>query len=466
MIQPAVIDGDQAIMSTPTFVLSLRQLLLAVAASWCACVQAETLAEVLSQTLESNPEVRIDAARRMAVDEALSQARGGYFPKIDINYGKGRERRDNRTIKDEIAAQGDSGTSLGQQRYDRLLTLNQMLFDGFATSSEVSRNEARLASAAHKLAATSEQIALKAAEAYLEVLRLQEIIILTRQNLEVHERTYDQIKLRASSGVGRKSDLDQIEARLALSRANLTAAEANLQVANINYKLVVGVMPVSLVRPAAPDIGLLPKNADDAVVQSLANNRILKSASADVDAAQAQHRGAKAALSPRLDLELGAQRNDLQNKYHTYPTDDNTYAMLRLRYNLFKGGADLARIGETKHLTYEAQEIRNRAERQLEQSVRLSWNAYVSARDRLPNLGQHASSSLLTREAYTKQFAIGQRTLIDLLDSENEYYTASVNYVNGQYVELFSRYRILADIGQLIQSLGVSHREETFLSAN
>jgi adhesin transport system outer membrane protein len=97
----------------------------------------------------------------------------------------------------------------------------------------------------------------------------------------------------------------------------------------------------------------------------------------------------------------------------------------------------------------------------MEQTVRLSWNAYRSARDRLPNLRQHAESSRLTRDAYVKQFAIGQRSLLDMLDSENEHFTADSNHVNGQFIELFARYRLFADTGKLLDSLAIPHLPES-----
>jgi len=413
---------------------------------------AETVADAVRQTLRTNPDIQIEVQRRLAIDQAERQAIGGYMPRIDVSLGAGREARTNTTTT--------SGQTVGQKRYDRTATLTQMLFDGFATSSEVERNRSRAESAAHRIAATSEQISLKAIEVYLEVLRLQEVLKLSQDNLAVHMRTYDQIKLRASSGVGRKSDQDQIEARLALARANLTASEANLDVASINYKLIIGSMPGPLERPNPPDRSLLPRDADEAVAIAAANNRLLLSAKADIDAAGAQHQAARAALSPRLDLELGVQHNDTVSPTDA-PRDDNRYAMLRLHMTPFRGGADFARIDETRHQVFEAREVANRAERQLEQSVRLSWSAYRAAVDRLPNLEKHAEASLLTREAYGKQFSLGQRTLLDLLDAENEFFTASINHVNGMYVELYSRYRVLADMNMLLDSMGVPHRDES-----
>ena len=417
-------------------------------------VSAQTLQQAVERTLTSNPEVLIDVERRLSVDNALLQARASYLPKVDVAFGRGREDKDN------VTTQATYGGPIGQRRKDQSLTLTQMLFDGFATSSDVDRNQARVDSAAHKVFATSEQIALKAAEAYLEVLRQVEVVTLTRDNLTVHQRTYDQVKLRVSSGVSRKSDLDQIEARLALTRSNLTAAEANLEVAKINYKLVVGQLPGTLARPKAPDERLLPSTPDQAAAAAIESNRLLKSAKADMAAADAQHRAARAAMYPRLDLEAGTTRSNFNTNVDA-THDNTTYAMLKIRYSLFKGGGDVARIEETRHMALEATEIKNRAERQLEQSVRLSWNAYRSARDRLPNLRQHAEFSQLTREAYSKQFTLGQRTLLDLLDTENEFYTAITNHINGQYVELFSRFRLLADLGLLLDAIGVTPPAES-----
>ncbi len=417
-------------------------------------VVAQSLQQAVEQTLGSNPDVLIEVERRLSFDAALDQARGSYLPKIDVALGRGKEDKDN------VTTQATYGGPIGQRRSDRSLTLSQMLFDGFATSSEVDRNQARVDSASHKVSATSEQIALKAAEAYLEVLRQVEVAALTRDNLVVHQHTYDQVKLRSSSGVGRKSDLDQIEARLALTRSNLTAAEANLEVAKINYKLVVGQLPGTLIRPKAPDESLLPATPDQAAVSASNNSRLLKSAMADMAAAEAQLQAARAAMYPRLDLEAGTTRSNFSTSVDA-THDNTTYAMVKLRYTLFKGGSDVARIEETRHMAREAAEIKNRAGRQLEQSVRLSWNAYRSAHDRLPNLRQHAEFSQLTREAYNKQFTLGQRTLLDLLDTENEFYTANTNHINGQYVELFSRFRLLADLGLLLDAIGVKPPTES-----
>jgi outer membrane protein, adhesin transport system len=418
---------------------------------------SQTLKEAVEQTLKSNPDVLADANHRLSTDEAVKVARGGYYPKVDLALGAGRQWSDNPSTR----AIGQNGLTLS--RGEATLTLRQMLFDGFAVQSEVERNQARVESAAYKLAGTAEQTALRAIEAYLEVLRNRELVTLTKNNLAVHARTSDQIKVRSDSGLGRKADLEQIYSRLALAKSNLTSAEANLRDAEINFLRIVGMKAGNLAQQDEFDRAALPKSLDEAVQMAFDNHPTLKSAKADVEATGAQYRAAKSANSPRVDLELGMNKN--RNIDGVEGASDDKFAMVRLHYTLFNGGSDNARIRETAHLMNEAREVMSRTQRQVEQSTRLSWNAMDSVQERLPSLKEYAEFSASTRDAYNKQFNIGQRTLLDMLDAENESYTAATNYVNGKYLSVFARYRVLADLGQLLKALGVSEPQEAMISA-
>lgn len=408
---------------------------------------AQSLSEAVDLTIKNNPDVLIDAKRRLATDEEVNQAKGGYRPKIDVTAGVGAEWSENVSTRPG---------SEDLWRRESALTLSQMIYDGFGTKSEVQRQEARVKSAAHKVAGTSEEIGLRAVETYLEVVRRQELRNLTQDNLTAHERTFEQIKLRSDSGVGRKADLEQAEARLALAQANMASAEANLREANIQFARVVGEMPKDVARPAAPDG--VPVSEDDALSTAISNHPILNSAKADIEAAQAQTRAAESLMRPRVDLQLGTSWNN--NLDGVRYKNNDAYAMLRFQYNLYHGGTDQARVAQRRVEEMEATEIMNKTRRQVEESTRLSWNSLLTSVDRLPKLKAHADATEQTRDAYAKQFSIGQRTLLDLLDSENELYTARSNYVDGQFVEIFARYRLLADMGKLVESLGVAPRDE------
>lgn len=415
-----------------------------------AVANGTTLSEAVNQTVRSNPDILMEANRKLSLDEAVKQAQGGYYPKIDFNLGYGNEWSKNITTRPK------SGGDDSLIRRESGLTLSQMIYDGFATRSEVERQQARQTSATRKVDGTSQQIGLRAVEAYLNVLRRTELLDLARANLSVHERTYNQIKIRSEGGIGRKADLDQAQARLSLTQANVAAAEANLREANIAYNRVVGVMPSNLVKP---ELVNAPENLDEALNVSLENNPILRSALADIEAAKAQNRAAESLYKPRLHLEMGTNFNNDIDGVH-YKNND-AYAMLRMRYNLFNGGADAAKIAETTIQVQEATEVFHRTQRQVEESLRLSWNAMVTAQDRLPKLKATKEAAERTRDGYAQQFNLGQRTLLDLLDSENELYIGRSNYLDAQYIDLFSRYRLMADMGKLLEGLGVDAREES-----
>jgi adhesin transport system outer membrane protein len=418
---------------------------LACVAALCPPANAETLREAVEQAVRTNPEVLASVNRRFAADAGVKQALGGYFPRIDLNAGTGRERLDNadsrlRRLSDTTFAQRDAA-----------VTLSQMLFDGFAVKNEVARQMARVDSSAYGVAATAEDLALRTVATYLEVLRRQETVAEAVDNLDAHQRIYKQIRMLSESGVGRRADLDQAESRLALAKANLRQEQSSLRDAEVSYVRLVGAPPRALLIPDSPDKSL-PMSESLALDAALNDHPTVKSAEADVAVVSALNSGAKAALSPRLDLELAARRaNDIARG-----STNDLSIMLRLRYNFSRGGADLARISETGFQVQEANEVLNRTRRQVQEDVAQAYNANVTARDRLGLLRQYVDASAATRESYAKQFSIGQRTLLDLLNAENEYFNARLAYTTGQYAQLASAFRIFAGMGQLLGQLRIS----------
>lgn len=426
-----------------------------VALALSAGAAAETLKEVVTYAIETNPQVVSVAKRRDAADYAIDAARGGYFPRADFLWGKGRERSQNPTT---IAANpADSWVSLNRKQ--EALIVNQMVFDGFGVKGEVDRRRAISESTAHRVYGTAEEIALQSIEAYLDVLKNRELVSYARENLAAHQKTFNQVKLRADKGVGRRADLDQIDARLALSVSNLASAESNLRDAEIAYLKVVGKPPVNLTMPPVPQN--IPRSVDEAVKIGQENHPILRSAQADVDAAQAQREIARSFFSPRVELEASYSNN--RNIDGLEGPNRDRMLMLWLKWNAFRGGFDYYRLKETGLQINEASEIARNTNRQVEAAVRLAYNAFATARDRLPSLERYVKSSDTTRAAYASQFDIGQRTLLDLLDSENEFFTARSTYINGKFIEMGARYRILNAMGQLLTTLDVAPPEQAMV---
>ena len=327
-----------------------------------------------------------------------------------------------------------------------------MIFDGFATSSEVGRQQANVNSRAYSLLGTSERTGLTVAQVYLDVLTRREFVRLAEENLRNHERIYDQIKLRTQRGVGNGADQDQAEARLAQARNNLITEQTNLADSQVNYLSAVGQMPDQLERPA-PFMAMLPADLNEARRQMLDNSPILRSAESDISAAESQYEAAKSTFYPRFDAELGtnADNNVAGDASH----NNGWEAMVRMRFNLFAGGSNKADLQSKSYQTSQALDIRNNALRQLNEELGLAWNALNNANAQLPVAQQYVDHSTRVRTSYQQQFSLGQRTLLDLLDSENELFTASRRLEEIKNIQLFTQYRIKATMGELLKSQGV-----------
>ncbi len=411
---------------------------------------AETLQNAVEEVLKNHPQVRTQAYNRLARDQEVKQAEGAYWPQVDFSAGTGYE---------DIKEPEESSLDPVEVR----LSLRQNVFAGFATKNEVERQKARVMSSAYTLRGVSENLALEAAQVYLEVLRAEELIALAKENLLTHERIADQIRLRSDSGVGSEVDSDQVQGRLSLARANVVVTETNLMDAQTNYLAIVGHLPNNLEKPESPG-DLMPPNLDAAVSNALMGHPTLKSALADLDARYEQYEVAQSPFWPTLDIEI--DQNWDEDVDGVEEKQESTLAMLRLRYNLFQGFSDNARKVETKHLIEEARHIKNNTKRQVVESIRLSWRAYQSVLDRMNYLEQHVISSSATVASYTKQFDLGKRTLLDVLDSEAEVIEAKRELISTTYDGLYAQYRILNGMGALVGSLGLQLPEESYVEGD
>lgn len=424
----------------------------AVAGLLCSPIaSALSLQEAVQKTVTDNPEVQTSKEARLSTEQRIDQAKAGYFPEVNANAGIGWERANNPTTR------GRGDNSVDMHREEAGIRLRQMVFDGLATPGEVRRQRAATDADAYRVYSTSENTALEAVRHYLEVLTRRKAVEFAEDNLKTHQQVDDQIRLRGEAGIGKMADSDQSKARLALAETNLINEQGNLRDAETAFLRVIGALPGELIDPVDPKT-FLPKTLDEAVELAIANRPELKAANADIDEAFAQHDVARAPFMPRLDIELGA--NYGFNLDGIEGKDEDISAMLRMRYNLLNGGKDTARRRETAHEINRSKDVRDDTYRQTVESMRLSWVAFETTKSQLEFRKEHMERIIQTNVAYKKQFNIGQRTLLDLLDTANEVFTAKRSHVETYYDVLFSMYRILASMGALNKSLDVALPEE------
>ncbi|WP_010483205.1 TolC family outer membrane protein [Pseudomonas sp. S9] len=409
----------------------------------CSQAQAMSLSEAIQSTLDNHPELHAGMNSRLSADEEVKIAKGGYQPSIDLLAGYGRENTDSPSTR-ALGNHNDETLNYATSE----LRLRQMLFDGFNTPNEVARTEAVVNSRAYYVRGTAESLALRTVEVYLDVLKRREMVNLAKNNLQAHQRINDQIDLRSKQGVGSTADFDQSSARLALAENNLYTEQVNLADAEANFFSAVGPPADDLESPATIR-GSMPQDLLTARQTMMESNPYLKSAQADVNAAEKQYEVANSPFYPRFEGELATTAdNNIQGDEGDY----NTWrAAVVMNYNLYNGMRDKARMQSSAHQVNQSMDIRNNALRMLNENLSLAWNALQNARLQTPKARDYANYTASVREAYQQQFSLGQRTLLDLLDSENELFTANRRYTDVRYTEEFSMYRVIATMGDLLQ---------------
>ena len=429
-----------------------------------ASAYSQTLEQAVAHTLDTNPEIRIAFNRFKAREEQVNQAIAGYMPTIDISGGYGWEQTNSPSTRRK-AGQGDVDNEgvIELERGEAGFSIKQMLFDGFYTSSEVDRYSFEASAEQWALFAAAEDMALDVAKVYVNYIKSEQVLTLAEKNLLSHQDIYAQIKERTDSGLGSIADLSQITGRRARANANVISAKNNFYDARAQFVRVVEKQPEDLIVPV-PDDDMIPEDLITSVKLAQDNHPILKSATSDINAAKNERESALSNYYPKLSLELdGNWNNDLDGEdgFNQFSQNvgghsNDLVAMVRIKYNLFSGGKDRAREKEASYKIGEAKEIRERAYRLVVEGVSLAWNAYELLVPQKMYIQEHVVAAKDTQVAYSQQFNLGQRTLLDLLDTENELFEARKDYLEAEYDEILSEYRILNATGRLLESLRVT----------
>lgn len=422
--------------------------LLSVGLLASPAAHALTLKEAIEDAIVHNPEFRKEVKAFRATQAQVRSAEGGYYPSIDLSAGIGYEE-----VKQGYSG-GIDNQGNGLERQEGSIKLTQNLFQGFATQEEVRRQKYRQDSAAYKAQAAASTVALDMATAYINLLKEKELLKLAKDSLDTHLRIHAQILKRNQAGIGNQVEVDQAEARLALAQSNLGSEQNNYYDALAKFQRILGRQPDnSLIKPKFKYS--LPQSLDAATKIAMQNHPTLASANADVAAARAQYDASGKNYYPTINLEVEKTFNN--NLSGIKGENDYMQAMLRLKYNLYNGGRDSSEVKRTSSEYMQAMEVRNNTRRQVIENLRYAWNAYQYIGDQIPYINKHIKLTHETLVGYRKQFNLGRRSLLDLLNTENEYTSALRTLINNEADELIAKYRILAATGELLNALSIQY---------
>jgi outer membrane protein, adhesin transport system len=424
--------------------MNLKPCFLAVTAVALVCSHAfaqspGTLRDAVEKAVLQNPEVKFRYQNLEAARSEQDVAKGGWRPRVDLEAAIGRESITTPTI----ASRSYTGSTTSIQ-------LRQTLFDGYATSSEVRRLGHNRQVAYYELLNASDQIALETVRAYLDVQRYRDALALARDNFATHVDVHKRLSSRVSAGVGRRVDLEQASGRMALAESNWLTESSNLHDVSARFQRLTGDAP-SQNLSATPALDKFLPARDRLLADSITNNPEFLGAVSTIRAYRADADVRRAANYPTL--ELRARQSLERNQSGISGNYRDSAIQLVLNYNLYRGGADTARINQYVSKLNAAYELRDKACRDIRQTTQIAYNDVGRLEQQIVFLAQHELSTSKAREAYRQQFDIGQRSLLDLLDTENELYQARRALSNAEFDLRLAKTRVLATSGTLLGAL-------------
>jgi outer membrane protein len=405
----------------------------------------ETLLGALGLAYTNTPELNAARANLRAVDESVPQALSGFRPRVSATADVGRTYNEsilqNRSNVNGRAHSSDVFSPRGVG-----LTVDQTLFNGFRTENSTRAAESRVLGARETLRNTEQNVLLSAATAYMNVLRDTALLNLQRNNVEVLEEQLRQTRDRFRVGEVTRTDVAQSEARLAQARSQASVAEGNLKTSISIYRQRVGVEPKRL-SPAKPVESFLPKSIDAAVQLSQSQHPAIIASLHGVDQQQLQVKVVEGELYPTVSLS-----GSLSKRWEATASDQETMSasvVARLTVPIYEGGQVYSRVREAKQTLGERRIQVDQQRDVVRQAVIASWSGLVSAKAQIIASQAQVAAAEIALAGVREEAKVGQRTTLDVLNSQQELLIARSNLVTAQRDRVVASYNVLAAVGRL-----------------
>jgi adhesin transport system outer membrane protein len=431
----------------------IRFSLLALASCAAMAQTTSPVVQSVQKAIEGNPEVAAKFNAFRASNDEIDVASGAWKPHLDASASAGK-----RAYENTQSVPRDPRFYQGGVR----LELSQLLWDGLGTHNEIERlSHAKLTRWFDFLDAT-EQFGLEAAKAYYDVVRYRKLVALAEDNYVQHKYSFDQVQSRVNAGVGRGVDLEQVIARVALAQSNLVTERANLHDVTERYVRIVGSVPPAENVSAVSMVKQLPASEAEAMRIAAVQSPSVAGAIENLRSARAAVAARKSPFQPRIEARAqGAAGHNLDGVLYQ---KHDVGAEIAVTWNIFNGGADSARERQYANLLTQAENLRDKACVDARQTVSVAFNDVRKLNEQLGYLDRNVVSIQKARDAYRQQFDIGQRSLLDLLNSENELYTAKRSYVLAEEDLATAIVRTYAGMGTLVAGLGLKRPESQDLA--
>ncbi len=403
----------------------------------------------------SNPEVlKIYNNYEAFYSEELAAIGSGFLPSLDYTYQN----------FDETRSDPNTNNGIGSRNYNRInrgISIRQNLFNGFFDYNNVKRLSHAARGKIFELENTSSVVATDTTRAYVDLVRYRTLTSLAEDNYVTLKTLYEQLKLKVDAGVAKKSDLEQAQSRLSLADYTLTVESANLHDVEARYLRLVGELPPKDIDNNIPINKDIPKDPISALTLAQQNNPALVASFEDIEQQINKRNTTAAAYVPRVDLRAFKDSNINTNGVQAFGgVGDGQFRNegvgIELTWNLFKGGADVNTYRKEDNLYHAALDNRDRICRDVREQLQVGYNDIRKFTEQVAYLDQRQIAIEKARDAYRKQFEINQRSLIDLLNAENELFEAKRAYTNASNDLAIAYARTHNQLGTILQALGIT----------
>jgi outer membrane protein len=398
----------------------------------------QTLNEALAAAYANSPVLRAERAGLRATDEQVPQALSNWRPTIDVTGDI--ERSDTFGNKRTFGSKDQIRTPRGVA-----LNITQPVFRGLRTLAATREAENTVKAARARLLSTEQDVLLDAATAYMDVVRDQAVLDLNIGNEKVLRRQLEAARDRFEVGEVTRTDVSQAEARLAGATAERIRGEGDLVGSRAVYRNVVGEAPRKLTAPAP--LGGLPRDREAAFALARDDHPDVVSALFDERAALDRVKGVGGELLPRVSLNAKVRRD-----FETIATKSRFEEQsigATLTMPLYQSGAVYSRLREAKQTVGQERIEITQARRDVVQGVTQAWEALQTAQARIVSFTVQVRANDIALEGVKRESEVGARTVLDILDAEQELLGANVDLVGAQRDEIVAAFELKAAVGRL-----------------
>ncbi|WP_079586752.1 MULTISPECIES: TolC family outer membrane protein [Bradyrhizobium] len=403
--------------------------------------RSEGLPEALAKAYQSNPQLNAERARQRATDENVPQALSGYRPQIIASLSAGLQAVRNLLPDNTFQSATLKPWTIG-------VTVTQTLFNGFKTANSVRVAELQVRSGREALRNVGQGVLLDAVTAYTNVLANQSLVEAQRSNVAFLRETLGITQKRLNAGDVTPTDTAQAEARLSRGLADLNAAEVSLAISQATYTQVIGNPPAQL-RPAETVDRFNPRSRDDATSLAFREHPAVMAAGFDVDVASTSIHVAESSLMPTITLQGNASRSKQSDpSLTTFGTDQASITGL-LTQPIYDGGLAASQTRQAKEVAAQSRQVLDQVRNQARTAAVGAWVANEGAKVAVSASESEVRAATVALAGVQKEAAGGQRTTVDVLNSQQDLILAKARLIGAQRDRVIASYTLLSAIGRL-----------------